>query len=89
MAKNNTPKNVVCNGPLIICNGPLIINGKITVEECSTFPDSFDKDLKFRQLYDFLKNGNNIDSAIKRRMNLIPAKSAKTSHFLRLPSIER
>ena len=66
-----------------------IINGKIAVEECSTFPDSFDKDLTFRQLYDFLKNGNNIDSAIKRRMNLIPAKSAKTSHFLRLPSIER
>ena len=32
-----------------------IINGKIPVEECSTFSDSFDKDLVFRQLYDFLK----------------------------------
>ena len=32
-----------------------IINGKIPVEECSTFPDSFDKDLTFRQLYDFFK----------------------------------
>ena len=37
-----------------------IINGKIPVEECSTFLDSFDKDLTFRQLYDFLKNGKNI-----------------------------
>ena len=25
-----------------------IINGKIPVEDCSTFPDSFDKDLTFR-----------------------------------------
>ena len=66
-----------------------INNGKIPVEECSTFSDSFDKDLTFRQLYDFLKNGNNINSAIKRRMKLVPAKSAKTSHFLRLSSIER
>ena len=32
-----------------------IINRKIPVEECSTFPHSFDKDLTFRQLYDFLK----------------------------------
>ena len=32
-----------------------IINGKIPVEKFSTFPDSFDKDLTFRQLYDFLK----------------------------------
>ena len=31
-----------------------IINGKIPVEECSTLPDSFDKNLTFRQLYDFL-----------------------------------
>ena len=57
-----------------------IINGKIPVEEYSTFPDSFDKDLTFRQLY---------TKQYKRRMNLVPAKSAKTSHFLRLPSIER
>ena len=65
-----------------------IINEKISVEECSTFTDSFDKDLTFRQLHDFLKKRKQY-SAIKHRMNLVPAKSAKTSHFLRLPSIER
>ena len=32
-----------------------IINGRIQVEDCSTFPDSFDEDLTFIQLYDFLK----------------------------------
>ena len=32
-----------------------IINGKISVEGCSTFPDSFDKDLTFRQVYGFLE----------------------------------
>ena len=32
-----------------------IIDGKIPVEVCSTFPDSFDKDLTFRQLYEFLE----------------------------------
>lgn len=32
-----------------------IINGKVPMEECQTFPNSFDRELTFRQLYDFLK----------------------------------
>ena len=37
-----------------------IINAKIRVEECSAFPDFFDKDLTFRKLYDFLKKTETI-----------------------------
>lgn len=32
-----------------------IINGKVPMEGCSTFSDSFERDLTFRQLYDFIK----------------------------------
>ena len=32
-----------------------VINGRIPVEECSTFPDSSDEDLALTHVYDFFK----------------------------------
>ena len=65
-----------------------IINGKISVEGCSTFPDSFDKDLTFRQLNGILEKRKQYKFCNQSHMNLVPTKSVKTSHSLRLPSIK-